>query len=161
VVARPDHLRSIASDRLLQLERIRSVGGTLLSFIRTWLPADVAEAISADDLVDASLHQLLADRLDRHVAGAHNQIRAVLATELLADRLGVTPGSPLLLLEGRSIDRDGVVLEVFSTWHRGDFAAFDVEAVPFTARRPPGEDDRMKRLTRAARDLLAEIEQLR
>lgn len=160
-VPRPDHLVSITSDRVLQVERVRSVGGIVLSFIRTWLPVDVAQAISADDLVDASLHQLLAERLDRHVAAAGNQIRAVVATETLADRLGVEPGSPLLLLEGRSVDRDGVVLEVFSTWHRGDFAAFDVEAGPLTKRRPSGEDERIERLKRTARDLLAELEQLR
>lgn len=158
---RPDHLTSLTSDRVLQIERVRAVGGTVLSFIRTWLPVDVAEAISADDLIDASLHQLLAERLGRQVAGAHHQIRAVVATETLADRLGVEPGSPLLLLEGRSVDRQGAVLEVFSTWHRGDLAAFDVEAVPVSSRRQAGDDERVERLTRTARDLLAELEQLR
>ena len=162
VVPRPDHLVSIAGDRVLQVGRVRSVGGVVLSFIRTWLPADVADAITADDLVDASLHQLLAERLDRHVVGGHNQVRAVPATEALADRLGVAVGSPLLLLEGRSVDADGAVLEEFSTWHRGDLAAFDVDAVPPSARVSGGAGtDRLERLTRTARDLLAELESLR
>lgn len=160
VVPRPDHLVSITGERVLQLGRVRSVGGVVLSFIRTWLPLDVADAISADDLVDASLHQLLADRLDRHVAGGVSQIRAVLATETLAGLVDVAPGSPLLLLEGRSLDRHGQVLEEFSTWHRGDLAAFDVEAVPPSARRPAVGDDRIARLTRTARDLLAELEEI-
>jgi GntR family transcriptional regulator len=160
VVPRPDHLVSIPGDRVLQLGRVRSVGGVVLSYIRTWLPLDVADAISAEDLVDASLHQLLADRLDRHVVGGHNQVRAVLATAALADRLGVAAGAPLLLLEGRSVDRDGVALEEFSTWHRGDLATFDVEAVTPSARDEPG-DDRLDRLERTARELLAEVEALR
>ena len=160
VVPRPDHLVSIPGDRVLQLGRVRSVGGVVLSYIRTWLPLDVADAVSADDLVDASLHQLLADRLDRHVVGGHSQVRAVLATASLADRLGVAPGAPLLLLEGRSVDRDGVALEEFSTWHRGDLATFDVEAAPPSARDEPG-DERLDRLARTARELLAEVEALR
>jgi GntR family transcriptional regulator len=159
VVPRPDHLVSIGGDRVLQLERLRSVGGVVLSFIRTWLPLDVADAMTADDLVDASLHQLLAERLGRHVAGGHNQIRAVPATEPLAERLGTAPGAPLLLLEGRTVDRDGAVLEEFSTWHRGDLAAFDVQAVPPSARQR-NDDDRVDRLTRTARQLLTELEQL-
>jgi GntR family transcriptional regulator len=161
VVARPDHLASIEGDRVLQVERVRSVGGVVLSFIRTWLPVDVAEAVGADDLVDASLHQLLADRLGRHVAGGHNQVRAVPATESLARALGVAVGSSLLLLEGCSVDEEGVVLEEFSTWHRGDLAAFDVESVPPSARDRDGDDQRIQRLARTARELLAELERLR
>lgn len=161
VVPRPDHLVSITGDRVLQVERVRSVGGVVLSFIRTWLPLDVAEVLTADDLVDASLHRLLADRLDRHVAGGHNQVRAVVATESLAATLGVAAGSPLLLLEGRSVDAEGGVLEEFSTWHRGDLAAFDVDAVPPSAQQHDAGDERIDRLTRTARELLGELEQLR
>ena len=141
----------------------------LVAQIQSGAPADVfasadtatMDELTADDLVDASLHQLLADRLDRHVAGGVSQVRAVLATETLAGLVEVAPGSPLLLLEGRSLDRDGEVLEEFSTWHRGDLAAFDIEAVPPSARRPAVDDDRIARLTRTARDLLAELEEIR
>lgn len=160
VVPRPDHLVSISGDRVLQLGRVRSVGGVVLSYIRTWLPADVADAISRDDLADASLHQLLADRMGRHVVGGRNQVRAVPATKSLAERLGVAVGAPLLLLEGRSVDVDGAALEEFSTWHRGDLAAFDVDAVPPSAR-DEASGERIERLARTARELLAELETLR
>ena len=160
VVPRPDHLVSIPGDRVLQLGRVRSVGGVVQSYIRTWLPADVADAVSRDDLVDASLHQLLADRMGRHVVGGHNQVRAVPATSSLAERLGVAVGAPLLLLEGRSVDVDGVAIEEFSTWHRGDLAAFDVDAVPPSAR-DEASGERIERLARTARELLAELETLR
>jgi len=166
LVPRPDHLVSIEGDQVLRLGRVRSIGGVVLSFIRTWLPADVAEVLSADDLVDASLHELLGTRLDRHVAGGHHQIRAVAATEDLAGRLGVATGAPLLLLEGRSVDATGRVLEEFSTWHRGDLATFDVDATPPSARDAHGrgarsDDDQIEALSRAARDLLSRVERLR
>lgn len=160
VVARPDHVASIPGDRVLQVGRVRSVDGVVLSYIRTWLPADVADVISRDDLEDASLHGMLAERLDRHIVRGHSQVRAVLATSALAERLGVAAGAPLLLLEGRNVDRDGVTVEEFSTWHRGDLAAFDVEAVPSPVRDEVA-DERIARLTRTARDLLAELETLR
>lgn len=160
VVPRPDHLVSIPGDRVLEVGRVRSVGGVVLSYIRTWLPADVADLVSRSDLEDASLHRLLADRLDRHVVSGRSQVRAVLATAALAERLGVAVGSPLLLLEGCSMDRDGAALEEFSTWHRGDVAAFDIEASPSSAH---GNDsgERIERLTRTARNLLEELETLR
>lgn len=162
LVPRPDHLRSITGRQVLEVGRLRSVGDVVLSYIRTWLPADVADVIDADALEDASLHQLLADRLGRHVSGGQNQIRAVAATSRLAELLGVAEGSPLLLLEGRSVDRDGVTLEEFSTWHRGDQAAFDVEAMPPSARDSAGTDrDRIDRLADTVQGVLAELEQLR
>lgn len=162
LVPRPDHLQSITGERVLELGRVRSVGDVVLSYIRTWLPADVAEAVPAGDLEDASLHQLLAERLGREVAGGQNQIRAVAATPHLAERLGVTEGAPLLLLEGRSVDRTGHTLEEFSTWHRGDQAAFDVEAMPPSARDDvPTDRERIDRLTDTVRDVLAELDQLR
>ena len=166
LVPRPDHLVSIEGDRVLRLGRLRSIEGVVLSFIRTWLPADVAEVLTADDLVDASLHELLGERLDRHVVGGRNQIRAVQATEDLAGRLGVPVGAPLLLLEGQSVDATGRVLEEFSTWHRGDLATFDVDATPPSARDahgrgPRGEVDPIDALTRTARDLLDQVERLR
>ena len=158
LVPRPDHLHSITGDRVLEFGRVRSVGDVVLSYIRTWLPAEVAEAITATDLEDSSLHQLLADRLGRQVAGGRNQIRAVAATARLAERLGVAEGSPLLLLEGRSVDRHGTTLEEFSTWHRGDQAAFDVEAAPPSARDDaPADRDRIERLTDTVQDVLAEL----
>lgn len=160
VVARPDHLESISGERVLQLGRVRSVGGVVLSYIRTWLPADVADSLSQEDLADASLHQLLADRLGRHVVGGHHQVRAVPATAALADLLGVAVGAPLLLLEGRTTDSEGRVLAEFSTWHRGDLAAFDVESVPPTVRSDT-TDERLDRLARTARQLLEELESLR
>lgn len=162
VVPRPDHLDATSSPRVLELGRLRSVGEVVLSYIRTWLPADVAELITSEDLEDASLHELLATRLGRHVAGGHNQIRAVPATAQLAERLDVAEGSPLLLLEGRSVDHAGETIEEFSTWHRGDHAAFDVRAIPPSARgSAPPDRDRVDRLAQTMRDALAELEELR
>jgi GntR family transcriptional regulator len=162
LVPRPDHLQAIAGEQVLELGRLRSVGDVVLSFIRTWLPADVADAVSEDDLEDASLHQLLAARLGRQVAGSHHQIRAVGATSQLAEWLDVPEGAPLLLLEGRSVDRDGETLEEFSTWHRGDQAAFDVDAMPRSVHNNGGsDDDRIDRLTRTVETVLAELEELR
>jgi len=166
VVPRPDHLVSIAGDRVLRLGRLRSIDGVVLSFIRTWLPVDVAEVLGEDDLADASLHQLLGERLDRHVVGGHHQIRAVQATDDLAHRLGVATGAPLLLLEGQSVDASGHVVEEFSTWHRGDLATFDVDAAPPSARdtlarEVRAEADPIDALARTARDLLGQVERLR
>jgi GntR family transcriptional regulator len=76
--------------------------------------------------VNASLHEQLRLRAGVIVSGGPRQIRAVAALPPIAALLKVTEGTPLLLLEGESLDQTGRVIEVFSTWHRSDKVAFDV-----------------------------------
>lgn len=173
LVRRPARVTSIGGAKVLHLRRLRSVDGTPISLIHTWLPAAFAEHLDAAALTDASLHALLAERAGRPVVSALSQIRAVTGTPELADLLGVDHGAALLLLEGRSLDAGGETLEEFATWHRGDLVAFDVQAAgddlapgtvgsdPRPGVRPsPGADASRGVDGRGEGSLLARLEEL-
>lgn len=126
----PDSVPFFGGTEALRLVRRRSSNGEPFAVIRTWLPRDFAKLITRDSLVDASLHERFASILGRAVAGGRRQVRAVGATAQLGALLETQEGTPLLLLEGESVDREGSILESFQTWHRGDLVAFDVDNPP-------------------------------
>ncbi|MGW9349506.1 GntR family transcriptional regulator [Nocardiopsis flavescens] len=113
---------------LLRLERLRSVEGEPLSYVRTWLPAERFAGLDPASLEDASLHRLMETRFRAVPSGGRRQIRAVPADANFAGHLGVEAGSPLLLLEGGGFDQHGAPLEWFESWHRSDRVVFDIEA---------------------------------
>ena len=114
------------------LERLRRIDDLPIAFVRTWLPRARTPELAAEDLEDASLHQVLAAQYGIHPGRGRNRIRAVAADKLLAEELETVKGSPLLMLEGRGLDVDGRPMEWFTTWHRPEHLVFDVEVGPET-----------------------------
>ncbi len=138
----------LGTPRVLRLERLRSVEGNPLAYIRTYLPLPRCSGLSSDELTDASLHDVLISRLGLRPTNGRRQVRAVAADTDLAASLEVAPGSPLLLLEGHGNDHLGRPLEVFATWHSASDIAFDIDVQDDTgtaalsgpvARASPGE----------------------
>lgn len=119
---------ALGTTDLLSLRRRRSAEGEAIAVIQTWLPLALAGTLTADELTDASLHATLASRFGVPVTAGRRQIRAIAASERLADELSLPAGSPLLLLEGTSLDDQGNAVEYFSTWHRADRVVFDLDA---------------------------------
>ncbi|MET9712096.1 GntR family transcriptional regulator [Nocardiopsis alba] len=124
----PAAVEHLGTRSLLRLERVRSVDGDPLSYVRTWLPAERFAGLEASMLADASLHRLMESRFGVVPTSGRRQIRAVPAAPEIAHELGVPEGMPLLLLEGGTFDRSGTPLEWFESWHRSDRVVFDIEA---------------------------------
>ncbi|NLS09332.1 GntR family transcriptional regulator [Nesterenkonia sp. MY13] len=124
---RPAHAEQLAEAETVYLERLRSIDGLPAAYIRTWLPASLGEGLTSKELTDSSLHRILETRHAITLTGGSRQVRAVAADAELARLLGTRQGAPLLLLEGVTTASDGTVVEVFSTWHRGDLIAFDLD----------------------------------
>lgn len=160
--APPQHVDHLGEE-VVVLERLRSVDDQVVAFIRTYLPRDVGAALDPTALVDGSLHGAVQTATGRRVLDGRRTVRAVAAAPPLDAALDVPAGSPLLLLEGSSLDQDGLPIEVFSTWHRSDLVAFDLALHP----RPDtavGDDDaaavtpsRLDRATALAEELAAEL----
>jgi GntR family transcriptional regulator len=140
----PRAVAALETDELLALRRRRRAEDEVIAVIQTWLPLSLAGTLTADDLTDASLHTILNTRFGVPVTAGRRQVRAVPASERLARELSVPVGSPLLLLEGTSLDDSGATIEYFSTWHRGDRVVFDVDVVG------EGKDSELTRLPSAA-----------
>lgn len=148
---------ALGTNELLSLRRRRSVEGEAIALIQTWLPLPLAGTLTANELTDASLHATLASRFGVPVTAGRRQIRAIAASERLAGELSLPVGSPLLLLEGTSLDDRGNAVEYFSTWHRADRVVFDLDAGPST---PPANAALAGKVEDLARQLQQLSEQL-
>jgi len=156
----PDQAESeLGTARTWRLERVRSVDGVPVAFVRNWVPRDVLPELTAAQLTAGSLHDLMRAS-GMPPAGGRRHVQAVPADEFLASALEVAIGDPLLLLEGTTRNTAGRGLEWFSVWHRGH-TVFDVD----TAVHPWPEDERavdadLSRLHETAQRLSREVEQL-
>lgn len=119
----------LGTPEVLSIERLRSVDGSPIALIHTWLPLPLCSELTPDDLTNASLHGVLAAKLGIHVTAGRRQIRAAPADSSLQALLRMEPGSPVLLLEGTSVDTLGRTVEVFTTWHHADQVVFDIDVV--------------------------------
>lgn len=155
----PAEARWLKSDRVLRLERLRSLEGRPLARIRTYLPLPTCAALTDTDLADASLHQVLTDHMNLTPTSGPRQVRAVSAGPELAAELQVPLGAPLLLLEGQTADQHGRPLEVFATWHRASDVAFDLQAGHEQPAAPPASTG-LTSAAAQARSLAEQLERL-
>ncbi len=115
------------SDNTWLLERVRRIDGSPIAFVRTWLSRERVPVLEKAQLEDASLHAVMEQAYGIRPGRGRNRIRAVAADVNLAAFLETTVGAPLLMLEGRGMDREGRPMEWFTTWHRPEQLVFDVE----------------------------------
>lgn len=109
----------------LIVDRVRSVEGTPIAFIRTWLPLPLCTSLTAEELTDASLHETMQRLYGTNFSGGSRHVRALVAPDELAQSLAIEVGSPVLLLEGVTVDGNDLVVEKFATWHRADLISLD------------------------------------
>ena len=116
-----------ASSDVLEIDRLRSVGGEPVVAVRTYLPLPRFSALVDADLGGQSLYRLIADEGVRPSVG-RRRIQAVPADEEQAGLLGVDVGAPLLEVSAVGIDEGGAPFEHFVAWYRGDRTSFDIVA---------------------------------
>lgn len=162
---------ALGTPEVLALRRLRSVDGSPIALIHTWLPLPLCSELTPDDLRNVSLHGVLRDKFKIDVTAGRRQIRAAPADTALLSLLRMEAHSPVLLLEGTSVDALGRTVEVFTTWHHADQVVFDIDVVS-----SPGEHQRVAKahppqraepgskelgaLSQRARQLGAELERL-
>ncbi|TNH03256.1 GntR family transcriptional regulator [Testudinibacter sp. TR-2022] len=111
----------------LYLTRIRSDITQPIAYIETYLPTKYQRWLTPEKLANASLHQILKQDADVELERSTRHIYAIAAPSHIAEHLNIPIGSPLLLLKGTTFDKNNDVVEVFSTYHRGDKIMFDLE----------------------------------
>jgi GntR family transcriptional regulator len=104
--AAPDVARALGipvRSAVIRLERVRTADRRPVAFTVDWIPARLFERAGLDPQAlldpDLSLYRLYAEWLGRSVAEAQTSISVVRADELVAERLAMPVGSPLLQLE--------------------------------------------------------------
>jgi len=106
--------------------RVRSHEGTPLSWLETWIPADIGRSFTADDMGARPLLHLL-ERAGAQIASARQTISAGLAAPRVAQALGVQAGAALLDVRRLVRDAEGRPVELISILYRPDLYRFAME----------------------------------
>ena len=99
--------------------RIRLIDGIPSSHLTTYVPANIAENYSENDLSTQPLFSLL-ESSGVQIINAHQTVSATLADPEVALAIGVAVGSALLSLDRVVRDKDGNGVEYLSALHRPD-----------------------------------------
>jgi GntR family transcriptional regulator len=99
--------------------RVRSLDGAPLSYTTSFVPADLGRAYDRSDLATKPLLALL-ERAGCLIGGAEQTIGAALADTVVAPRLGVRVGSPLLTITRTVADQTGRPVEHIHILYRPD-----------------------------------------
>lgn len=114
-------------DDVVEIERIREVGGVPWAFTRTHLPLDIGRPLLDVPLEDVSLFGILEREFGVRFERARRSFVAEQASQQVADALDIDVGSPILVMRSLSFDAENRPIERFAGFHRGDLSRLDVE----------------------------------
>lgn len=97
-------------ERMQRIVRLRSRGRVPLAQIETWVPASVGERYTAEEVDKAPLTQLM-ERAGVILASGRFTIGATLADPMMADRLHIEVGAPLVKFSRVMSDENGRVAQ--------------------------------------------------
>jgi len=132
-----NYLQIEPGDRVIVIERLRSVENEPIVLVTTYLPYDICPDLINEDLSTQSLYALLEKKHGLELSHGRRTIEAVAANQYEAQLLGVEEGAPLVLLDSVSYLRDGRPIEYFHAVHRGDRSRFAVEVVRVQRGKDP------------------------
>ena len=121
------------NDRALKIDRLRSVDGTVLLFVQTYLPFNLCPGLFQIDLSERSLYAALEELCGLTIASGTRTVEAVSARSSTAHLLGVNRGEALLKIESVSFLANGRPIEYYEAWHRGDRSKIEIEIATSTA----------------------------
>lgn len=99
--------------------RVRSVGGDPFSHLTTHVPEEIGRTFEKSDLANTPLLALF-ERAGLTPANAEQAVSATLADMVVAERLGVDVGAPLLRIRRVVRDRNGKAIELLVALYRSD-----------------------------------------
>ena len=115
-------------DKVLRMERVRSVDTEPIVLVTTWLPHDLVQPLVGLDFTDRSLYPELA-KLNMHIQHGKRTLEAISATTADARLLEVKRGDPLLFLRSVTYLPGGRAVEYYEAKHRGDRTFLEVDLV--------------------------------
>lgn len=126
------HLNLAMGDKVIKIERLRSIQDEPIVLVTTFIPLDLCPALQYEDLSYQSLYSFLEKSCNVTIAYGRRMVEAVPASKYVADLLNVRKGAPLIMLDSVSYASDGTPVEYYYAFHRGDRSQFEVELVRVT-----------------------------
>jgi GntR family transcriptional regulator len=111
----------VSGERVYVLRGLRSRrGGLPLCYTETYTPLKIGRQIRGENLVTSTVLEVIEGKLGLQVQDGTEEISSGVADRVLARRLGVPAGSPVLILELTFFDLDKRPLEYAKAWYRAD-----------------------------------------
>ncbi|MBS1251847.1 MAG: HTH-type transcriptional repressor YvoA [Anaerolineales bacterium] len=124
-----DYLQVEPGDKVIVVERLRSIDDEPILLVTTYLPYDICPELVEEDWGAQSLYALLEDKYGFELSHGRRTIEAVAADQYESELLSIEEGAPLILLDSVSYLEDGRPIEYYHAVHRGDRSRFEVEVV--------------------------------
>jgi GntR family transcriptional regulator len=105
-----DRLWQAADQPLQRAVRVRRQGGEPVMYLTTYVPEELGRTFTADELDRVALIHLLG-RAGAHISGGEQIISATLAGPLVASRLEIKVGAPLVDVRSLMVDQHGRAVE--------------------------------------------------
>lgn len=122
------HLNVHEGTDVLHLERLRYAQGEPLALMRNWLPCDIGNAITSEQLEARGLYELIRG-VGIHMRIASQRIGARAATSAEGRLLGGRKNTPLLTMERTTYDDNGRAVELGIHIYRAESYSFEVMVV--------------------------------
>jgi GntR family transcriptional regulator len=124
-----DALCLAPGEKTILIERLRLADGTPMALNTSYFALSICPGLIQEDVESQSIYWLLENRYGIRLARAEQTIRAASATQREADLLAISPGSPLLVIEGVAIAEDERRVEYLRSIYRSDRYEFTVNPI--------------------------------
>jgi len=111
---------------VVRISRVRIVGGAALSYDVSHFPIDIGQKLMRLDLGRVDIFALLERDLGIEIGYADITLNVVTADEVLAPRLGIAKGDPLVRIVRLTHDRNGKPIDFEHLYARPDSFQFRV-----------------------------------
>lgn len=118
-----------SAETVIKITRLRFIKEQAIVLVTTYLPNKICPGLEDVDLSRQSLYKVLDTKYDLQIERGVRIIEAIEANNEEAELLGVTEGSPLMLINSISYLKDGTPIEYYRAVHRGDRSRFQVQLV--------------------------------
>jgi GntR family transcriptional regulator len=124
-------------DEVTVIKRVRFLGKSPASFTVSYLPLDIGDKLSKEDLYQMSLLKIFKEKLNIPLGEAFQTIELTVADKYVAEALKIPLGGQILLIQRTFFTKDGKPFDFVQSFYRGDKFRF------FVRFRYDDEEDRL------------------
>jgi len=127
----PPALKSVlgqGDQQYVYLQRVALSQGEAIALLSSYIPARLVPGIETIDFQGRSLYKTLEERYGIVLARAENTIEVVRCRAAQAAVLGISPGTPMLQVEGKTYDVTDQFVEFAQVLYRADRFRFTIES---------------------------------
>ncbi len=114
-------------DNVIKIHRLRYLDGEPVQIVTSYIPEKLCPDLINIDLTDNSLYRVLHDKYSLFIYEGMRTIESINAPHDIAEYLEIKNGAALSMIKSVGYLENGVPLEYYIAWHRGDRSRFVVK----------------------------------